>query len=94
MKAFPAPPPKNDTAATVLADPTVKPHEKGKGKGEGKGKGKGKDRDRTGSPSAPRTAAEKKKIPCRFYFGTGTTCTKGRDCEFTHSKDSPRANSL
>lgn len=22
------------------------------------------------------TAAEKKKIPCRFHFGTGTTCTK------------------
>jgi len=80
----------------VLADHTVKPHEKDKGKGEGKGKGKGKDRDRTRSPSARRTAAEKKKIPCRFYFGIGTTCTKGRDCEFSHyhSKDSPRANSL
>ena len=80
----------------MLADHTVKPHEKGKGRGEGKGKGKGKDRDRTRSPSARRTAAEKKKIPCIFYFGTGTTCTKGRDCEFSHyhSKDSPRANSL
>ncbi len=88
----PAPQPEGDAAAPVLADPKVKPHTKGD-KG-GKGKGKGKVRDRTRSPSAPRTAAEKKKkIPCRFYFGSGTTCTKGRDCEYSHSKDSPRANS-
>ena len=94
-KAPPADPPRNDTAAPVLADPKNKLHDKGKGKGKGngKGKGKGKGRDRTRSPSAPRTAAEKKKVPCRFYFGTGATCTKGRDCEYSHSKDSPRANS-
>lgn len=91
VKAPPATPPRGDPAAPVLADPKVKPHEKGKGKG--KGEGEGKDRDRSRSPSAPRTAAEKKKIPCRFYFGSGATCTKGRDCDYSHSKDSPRANS-
>ncbi len=89
----PTPQPKADPAAPVLADPKVKPHSKGGKGGKGKGKGKGKNRDRTRSPSAPRTAAEKRKIPCRFYFGSGTTCTKGRDCEYSHSKDSPRANS-
>ncbi len=63
------------------------PIRKGQGKGgKGKGKGKGKNRERTRSPSVPRTAAEKRKIPCRFYFGSGTTCTKGRDCEYSHSK--------
>ena len=96
-KAAPTPKAKNPAgppkAVPVLADPKVKPHSKGGKGGKGKGKGKGKPRDRTRSPSVPRTAAEKKKIPCRFYFGTGTTCTKGRDCEYSHSKDSPRANS-
>ena len=89
----PAVPPKAGPAGPVLADPKVKPHQKGSKGAKGKGKGKGKNRDRTRSPSVPRTAAEKKKIPCRFYFGSGTTCTKGRDCEYSHSKDSPRANS-
>ena len=42
----------------------------------------------------PRSAADKKKIPCRFHFGVGTTCNKGRDCEFNHnSQSTPRANS-
>ena len=89
----PAVPPKAAPAGPVLADPKVKPHQKGSKGAKGKGKGKGKNRDRTRSPSVPRTAAEKKKIPCRFYFGSGTTCTRGRDCEYSHSKDSPRANS-
>ena len=97
VKAPPATPPKNDVAAPVLADPKAKQHAKGKGKGK---KGRGKSRDRTRSPSAPRTAAEKKKkkkkknIPCRFRFGNGTTCNKGKDCEFSHNNAStPRANS-
>ena len=88
-----APSPKGDAAAPVLADPKAKPHAKGDKGGKGKGEGKGKPRDRTRLPSAPGTAAEKRKLPCRFYFGSGTTCTKGRDCEYSHSKDSPRANS-
>ena len=91
-KSTPSPAPKTDDAAPVLADPKIKPHDKG-GKGKGKGKGKGNSRNRTRSPSTPRTAEEKKKIPCRFHFGTGTTCTKGRDCEYSHSKNSPRADS-
>lgn len=35
-KATPAPAPRNDNAAPVLADPKIKPHDKG---GNGKGKG-------------------------------------------------------
>ena len=101
-KAAPAPKPKakptsspksGGNAAPVLADPKAKQHAKGKDKGKGKGK-KGKGKSRSRSPSAPRSAADKKKIPCRFHFGVGTTCNKGRDCEFNHnSQSTPRANS-
>ena len=92
-KANPTSSPKSGNAAPVLADPKAKQHAKGKGKGKGKGK-KGKGKSRSRSPSAPRSAADKKKIPCRFHFGVGTTCKKGRDCEFSHnSQSAPRANS-
>ena len=87
-KAKPTSSPKSGNAAPVLAQ-----HAKGKDKGKGKGK-KGKGKSRSRSPSAPRSAADKKKIPCRFHFGVGTTCNKGRDCEFNHnSQSTPRANS-
>ena len=92
-KANPTSSPKSEAAAPVLADPKAKQHAKGKDKGKGKGK-KGKGKSRSRSPSAPRSAADKKKIPCRFHFGVGTTCNKGRDCEFSHhSQSTPRANS-
>ena len=92
-KANPTSSPKSGNAAPVLADPKAKQHAKGKDKGKGKGK-KGKGKSRSRSPSAPRSAADKKKIPCRFHFGVGTTCNKGRDCEFNHnSQSTPRANS-
>ena len=92
-KAKPTSSPKSGNAAPVLADPKAKQHAKGKDKGKGKGK-KGKGKSRSRSPSAPRSAADKKKIPCRFHFGVGTTCNKGRDCEFNHnSQSTPRANS-
>ena len=92
-KAKPTSSPKSGNAAPVLADPKAKQHAKGKDKGKGKGK-KGKGKSRSRSPSAPRSAAGKKKIPCRFHFGVGTTCNKGRDCEFNHnSQSTPRANS-
>ena len=92
-KAKPTSSPKSGNAAPVLADPKAKQHAKGKDKGKGKGK-KGKGKSRSRSPSAPRSAADKKKIPCRFHFGVGTTCNKGRDCEFSHnSQSTPRANS-
>ena len=92
-KAKPTSSPKSGNAAPVLADPKAKQHAKGKDKGKGKGK-KGKGKSRSRSPSAPRSAVDKKKIPCRFHFGVGTTCNKGRDCEFNHnSQSTPRANS-
>ena len=92
-KANPTSSPKSGDAAPVLAEAKAKQHAKGKDKGKGKGK-KGKSKSRSRSPSAPRSAADKKKIPCRFHFGVGTTCNKGRDCEFSHnSQSTPRANS-
>ena len=92
-KANPTSSPKSGDAAPVLAEAKAKQHAKGKDKGKGKGK-KGKSKSRSRSPSAPRSAADKKKIPCRFHFGVGTTCNKGRDCEFNHnSQSTPRANS-
>ena len=86
VKAPSAPPVKNDVAAPVLAGPKAKQHAKGKGKGKN---GRGKSRDRTRSPSAPKTAAEKKKIPCRFHLGNGTACNKEKDCEFRQGSSLP-----
>ncbi len=82
----------DNSAAPVVAKapPKTRPEPgKGKGKdGKGKGKGKGKDRSRERSSSADR-----KKIPCVFHFQKGG-CSKGKDCQFSHSKKSlPRGSS-
>ena len=36
---------------------------------------------------------KRRRSHCRFHLGNVTTCTKGKDCEYSHSKNPPRANS-
>ena len=85
------PKPTNENAAPVLPKPSPKTRPesvKGKGRdGKGKDKGKGKDGKRGRSPSQDR-----RNIPCIFHFQKGG-CSKGKDCQFSHTKKKIRGSS-
>ena len=59
-----------------------KPKKGKKDKGRGRGGKKG-GRSQSREPSQER---DKSKIPCRFHLKGA--CTKGKDCEYSHAKES------